>query len=153
FPSPAPTQRPRSGISGVWALIMYGLHDGRRAIHGPLADRGEHASDTVIVVSVKRLNVSVDRVCDGAVGSACLVLVNHRGAFTVMPHSRHEVFEPRPALDGEVVPGMARVMKVESFGSDGAGDVRPAGQLVEVPATQGTALQAREHQCSRVGSS
>jgi hypothetical protein len=85
--------------------------------------------------------VCVDRVRDRAVGAACLVLVDHRGAFAVMTHTGHQIAEPGSARRGEVVPGM----KVQPLGSDGPDDVRPAGLLVEVsrdvadrPAGRGT---------------
>jgi hypothetical protein len=43
------------------------------------------------------LHVSIDRIGDGRIGAACLVLVDDRGALAVVTHPCHQVSEPHAA--------------------------------------------------------
>jgi hypothetical protein len=47
-----------------------------------------------------------------------LVLVDHRGAFAVMPHPRHEIFGPGIARCSEGVLGVPKIMNVQALGPD-----------------------------------
>jgi hypothetical protein len=53
--------------------------------------------------------VSVDRVRDGSVGAACLVLVDNGVAFAVVPYPGHQVSQARVAGHCECVADMSQV--------------------------------------------
>jgi hypothetical protein len=62
------------------------------------------------------LDVGVDRVRDRRVGALGLVLVDHRGPLAVVSHPSHQVPEPGAAVGGELVPGVAQVVEVQTQG-------------------------------------
>jgi hypothetical protein len=88
---------------------------------GPLADWDEYASRPVIVVWVVVLgsrDLIIDRIGDGTVGSARLVLVDHRGALAVVPHAGHQVTQPGTAASREMVAGVAQVVEVQALSAN-----------------------------------
>ena len=96
-----------------------------------------------------RLDVRVDRARDQLIGTASPVLVNDRGPFAVVPHPGHQVAQPGAADRGKVIPGVAKIVKVQAFGADRADRVRPGGHLVEVAPPKRPALDAGEQQGAR----
>src|SRR5262249_53829790 len=88
-----------------------------RAINVPLACGAECAGRGEVVTVVPgslSVDVSIDSVRDGSVGAACLVLVDDRGAFAVVPHPGHQVSQARPAGGCECVAGMSQVVACRS---------------------------------------
>jgi hypothetical protein len=69
--------------------------------------------------------VGIDRIGDGGIGTACLMLVDHRGAFAVVSHAGYQVAEPGTANGGEVVASVAQVVKVQALGLERAGQKTP----------------------------
>ena len=87
-----------------------------RAINVPLACGAECAGRGEVVAVVPgslSVYVSVDRVRDGSVGAACLVLVDNGGAFAIVPHPGHQVSQARAAGRCERVAGMSQVVEVQ----------------------------------------
>jgi hypothetical protein len=114
---PLSPRRPRPGHEArTWALIVSGLFSIFRAISGPLARWNEHARHAVVVLALVALglDVAVDSFCNGLIRAACLVLVDHRRASGVVADPCYEVLEPRAARGGEVVPGVAQIVKVQA---------------------------------------
>jgi hypothetical protein len=95
------------------------------------------------------LDVGVDCARDGQVSPSCFVLIDDRGAFAVVPHPGHQIFQARAAGCRKVVPGVPEIVKVQAFGTDRPDGVRPSRYLVEVAAAQRAALDPREDE--RVG--
>jgi hypothetical protein len=114
-----------------------------------LADRDEHASRSIIVVSVVclvGLDEGVDCARDCLTGTAGLVLVDHGGPLTVVPHPGHQVAQACTAGCRQVVPGVAQVVKVKALGADGPRGVRRAADLGDEPAFRERAEQiSRRH--------
>ena len=122
-----------------------------RAINVQLAT----AADAPVVLAATkaerllRLDVHVDRGRDQLIGTASPVLVDDRGPFTVVAHPGHQVPQPGAAHSCKVVPGVAKIVKVQAFGVDRADRVRPGGHLVEVAPPQRPALDTGEQQGAR----
>jgi len=79
------------------------------------------------------------------------VLVDDRGPFAVVSHPGHQVPQPGAAYRRQVIPGVAKIVKVQAFGADRADRMRPGGHLVEVAPPQRPALDAGEQQGARAG--
>ena len=77
------------------------------------------------------------------------VLVDDRGPFAVVSHPGHQVPQPGAAYRRQVIPGVAKIVKVQAFGADRADRMRPGGHLVEVAPPQRPALDAGEQQGAR----
>src|SRR5579875_1221864 len=155
FPSPAPVVKAQvRNTLPAWVLIFPGFARPVRAISMQLAHRHEHASQAVVIVSVTdplRCDVRVDGTCDELIGAAGPVLVDQRGSLAVVPHPRHEIFEPGAADSREVVPRMPQVVEVQALRADRPDSMRPGRHLVEVVTAQRRALLAGEHQAIGTG--
>ena len=97
------------------------------------------------------LDVRVDRGRNQFIGTTSPVLVNDRGPFAVVPHPCHQVSQPCAAYSRKVIPGVAKIMEVQAFGTDRADRVRPGGHLVEVAPPQRPAFGTGEQQGARGG--
>ena len=97
------------------------------------------------------LDVCVDRGRNQLIGTASPVLVDDRGAFAVVPHPGHQVPQPGAAYSSKVIPGVAKIVKVQAFRADRADRVRPGGHLVEVAPPQRPAFGTGEQQGARGG--
>ena len=93
-----------------------------------LARRDQRACGAVIVVSIGvllSLDMRVDRLRNRLVSTLCLMLVDHRGAFAVVAHPRHQISQARTALGRQVIARMTEIMKVQALSADCAHGVRP----------------------------
>jgi len=135
-----------------WCLVSRLFERAVRAVSVQLATAAKTSGVAPAAASAGRLfrlNVRVDRCRDQLIGTAGPVLVDDRGPFAVVPHPGHQVPQPGAAYRREVIPGMTKIVKVQPFGADRAGCVRPGGHLVEVAPPQRPALDAREQQRAR----
>jgi hypothetical protein len=80
-----------------------------------------------------RLDVRVDRRGNQLVGTASPVLVDDRGPFAVVPHPGHQVPQPGAADRAKVIPGVAKIVKVQAFGEEGRG--RPGSGPLQLVGT------------------
>ena len=99
-----------------------------------------------------RLDVRVDSGRDQLIGTASPVLVDDRGPFAVVPHPGHQVPQPGAAYSRKVIPGMAKIMKVQAFGAGCADRMRPRGQPLprqdrHQPAWRWTERQTKTFSC------
>ena len=116
----------------------------RRAINVPLALR------LIGVIDVLgALDHAAYRVGDAVAGLAGGVLVHHRGAHAVVPHTLHQVPQARPALTGQRVAGMAEIMEMQAGGADRSDRSRPADSPPEVATAKRPAADTGEQQ--RIG--
>src|SRR5262249_37009189 len=76
--------------------------------------------------------VSVDGIGDGGVGAACLVLVDERGTFAVVPHPGHQVPQARATGRCECVPSVPQGMEMQVRGPGRGDGLRPGRGAVEV---------------------
>jgi hypothetical protein len=104
----------------------------------------------VALVVVPGAQLTVDHVGDDLVGSARFMLVDERSRLAVVAHPSHEIPELGPALGGERVARMTKIMEVKALGADGLDSALPARHLVEVPPSKRAALDAGERQRSRL---
>jgi hypothetical protein len=87
----------------AWALIVIGASWPRV----PLACGDQRPSQAVVVIVVARtlgVHVGVNRVRDGGVGAASLVLVDECGAFAVVPIRAIRSRRPAPLAAANVFP-------------------------------------------------
>jgi hypothetical protein len=83
-----------------------------------ISRRDQRACGAVIVVSVVALlslDMRVDRLRNRLVGTLRLVLADHRGAFAVVAHPRHQISQACTARGRQVIAGMAEIMKVQAL--------------------------------------
>ena len=82
------------------------------------------ASGVALVVTgaacLLSLDVRVDRGRNQFIGTASPMLVNDRGPFAVVPYPGHQVPQPGAAYSREVIPGVAKIVKVQAFCVDRA---------------------------------
>jgi len=116
----------------------------RRAINVPLAVRL-----IVAIGAVAALDHAADRVGDAAAGLAGGVLVHHRGAHAVVPHTLHQVPQARPALTGQRVAGMAEIMEMQAGGADRGDRSGSADSAPEVATAKRPAAGTGKEQCIR----
>jgi hypothetical protein len=72
-----------------------------RAISVQLARRNDRPRRAVVALAALGFDVSVDRTGDDPVSAACLMLVDHRRAFAVVTHPRHQVPQRGAAAGSE----------------------------------------------------
>ena len=84
-----------------------------RDISVPLTS-GHQRPGRAVTLALLGLDVEVDRIRDPLVSTACLVLVDQRGALTVVTHPRHQVLEPRAAGCREMGTSMPQVVEVQA---------------------------------------
>jgi hypothetical protein len=102
-------------VSGSrWALASGPMMPRRRlcAINVPARRHDDHRGATVVIsLALLGLHMSVDRVGDGGIGAGRLMLVDDRGALTVVTHPGHQVFEPHTAPSRPRVPRVPEIVK------------------------------------------
>jgi hypothetical protein len=71
------------------------------------------------------------------------VLIDDSGALTVVAHPGHQILQARAAGGSEVVSGVPEIMKVQARCANRMDGVGPGRHLVEVAASQRSALDAQ----------